>query len=170
MEKLQAGLARMAEASRKSRDPEPAGDVLSSSMFLNAKSQLKPVNRVESLKTPESPRTPTVKRAESDNTTRLAPFDKKGDRKISKISEVTNRFESDEEQPEKPGISLSPMFPRKDSSGNRNLPPVANVKPNRAVPIPKPETNETLAPSVPRVSPFRNFKDEANAKGLCLMC
>lgn len=170
VEKLQAGLARMAEASRKTREPEQAVDVLSGSAFLNAKSQLKPVNRVESLKTPETPRMPTVKRAESDNTARLAPFDKKGDRKISKISEVTSRFESEEQLPEKPGINLSPMFPRKDSNGNRNMPPVANVKPTRAVPVPKPDTNETFAPQVPRVSPFRNFKDEANAKGLCLMC
>lgn len=174
VEKLQAELARMA-SKKPPKEPEEDAEVESGNMFLNAKSLLKPVNRVESLNTPEKPKMPTVKRAESDNPKRMEPIEKKFDRKISKISEMKDTYESDEGQPEKQGVNLSPMFPRKDPSGNRNIPPVANVKPTRAVPLeppikkvpPKPETIE--APPAPRASPFRNFKDEANSRGLCLM-
>lgn len=177
MEKLQEGLLRMAEASKKTKEPEQAVEVPTANMFLNAKHLLKPVNRGESLNTPEKQRLPTVKRAESDNIKRLEPFDKRGDRKVSKGSTMTNNFESDEDRPEKQGISLSPMFPRKDASANKTTLPVPNVKPTRPLPsetpnkragIPKPGTSETSAPPVPRASPFRNPKEEANSKGLYL--
>jgi hypothetical protein len=176
VEKLQAELARM--ASRKPREPEQTADVPSGNMFLNAKSQLKSVNRVESLNTPEKQRLPTVKRAESENIKRLEPADKRGDRKVSKISDMTSNFESDEGEPEKRGMSASPMLPKKNFGGNRNaVQPASAIEPSRPVAsltpfkkvaaVPKPEPSESLAPPLPRPNQFRSPREESNYKGLC---
>lgn len=97
VEKLQAGLARLAEAkaiatagdqnTAKSAEDSSVGS-FSGSALANAKKLLKPVSRGESLNSSERPVTISVKRAESDNF--KAGFEKKG----SLLSEMKNKLDS----------------------------------------------------------------------------